>query len=142
MFNTSFDSRILVSPVVTGTSIGNTGGGISLSSIGGEPGYTYVWSPNISSNETASALSKGTYSVTVKDASNRQTPVTIIINAKPSWTTVTGVNVNGQSLSKTATAGWNAGALTAAPLDANKSGSVEFAIVDNTSASSLDLRQR
>ncbi len=43
-------------------------GTISLTATGGYRPYTYIWSPNVSTDSTATGLSAGTYSVTVKDS--------------------------------------------------------------------------
>lgn len=43
-------------------------GAITVSGVGGTPGYTYSWSPVSSTSSTASGLAPGTYYVTVTDA--------------------------------------------------------------------------
>jgi len=48
-------------------SCGNGSGSISLTATGGNPGYTYTWFPNVSSNAMATNLTSGTYLFTVSD---------------------------------------------------------------------------
>lgn len=47
---------------------GGSNGSISLTVSGGTAGYTYTWSPNVSSTNNATGLSAGTYNVTIRDA--------------------------------------------------------------------------
>ncbi len=50
---------------------GGNSGSITVTASGGTPaaaGYTYTWSPNVSSTNTATGLSANTYSVTVADS--------------------------------------------------------------------------
>jgi gliding motility-associated-like protein len=47
---------------------GDSDGSITLTPSGGTAPYTYVWDPNVSSNETASGLAVGTYNITISDA--------------------------------------------------------------------------
>jgi len=60
---------LTVVPTVTNPICGNCNGNISLVVSGGTPGYTYTWSPNVSTSANATGLCGGTYSVTVQDAS-------------------------------------------------------------------------
>ncbi len=46
---------------------GDATGSLTVTANGGTPGYTYGWSPNVSSGNTASALTAGIYTVTVTD---------------------------------------------------------------------------
>jgi hypothetical protein len=47
---------------------GPGGGSIDVSPAGGTPGYTYLWSPGGQTNNTATGLASGNYSVRVTDA--------------------------------------------------------------------------
>lgn len=60
-----------VTATITTTSVSCTGGSDGTATVnpsGGTPGYTYLWSPVVSSAQTATGLSAGNYSVTVTDA--------------------------------------------------------------------------
>ena len=47
---------------------GNTTGSVTITANGGTPGYTYIWSPNVSAIDQATNVGAGTFSVTVADA--------------------------------------------------------------------------
>jgi len=47
---------------------GNADGRVTAVVIGGQPGYTFAWTPSGGSSATATGLSQGTYTVTVTDA--------------------------------------------------------------------------
>ena len=47
---------------------GNSNGKIYVIPAGGTPGYTYAWSPNVSTTDSAVGLAANTYQVTVTDA--------------------------------------------------------------------------
>ncbi|MCF8275354.1 MAG: gliding motility-associated C-terminal domain-containing protein [Flavobacteriales bacterium] len=65
----------------TQATCGQCNGEIALSTTGGDGGpYTYVWSPNVSVNETASALCAGIYAVTITDGSGCETVETIPVS--------------------------------------------------------------
>jgi gliding motility-associated-like protein len=49
---------------------GNATGAVTITANGGTPAYSYVWSPNVSSADTVSGLTAGTYLVTVTDTHN------------------------------------------------------------------------
>jgi hypothetical protein len=52
-------------------------GSISLAVSGGNPPYTYSWSPNVSDTSNATGLSPGTFTITVADSANDS--VTMIV---------------------------------------------------------------
>ncbi len=54
-------------------------GSIQITNGGGTPAYTYNWSPNVSSDTTASNLSAGNYSVTITDSHQCDTSFTVVI---------------------------------------------------------------
>jgi gliding motility-associated-like protein len=60
---------------------GQNNGTASIVANGGTPGYTYSWTPNASSSNTASNLAAGVYTVVVKDLNNCTTTVNITVNA-------------------------------------------------------------
>ncbi len=65
------------------TCYGQATGAIFITQSGGNPAYTYTWFPNISSADSAVALTAGNYSCTVTDASGCTSLVTIIITEPP-----------------------------------------------------------
>lgn len=69
----------------TGVScFGGANGTATAAPFGGEPNYTYVWSPSGGTNATATGLSAGTYSVTITDAFGCTKTVTDIVIGSPS----------------------------------------------------------
>ncbi|WP_394772788.1 glycine-rich protein [Flavobacterium sp.] len=59
----------------------DTTGEITVGVNGGAAPYTYAWSPNVSTTDTASGLGVGTYSVTVTDVNNLETTTSFTIAA-------------------------------------------------------------
>ena len=51
-------------------SCGNNTGKIVINATGGTPGYTYSWTPNVSTTDSAVNLAAGNYTVVTKDANN------------------------------------------------------------------------
>lgn len=66
---------------------GGSDGTATVTPIGGTAGYTYSWSPSGGNGQTANSLNPGTYIVTVNDAKNCQTNVSVIVSSP---TPVTG----------------------------------------------------
>ena len=75
---------------------GGNNGTVTVIASGGTPGYTYSWSPGGSSTATATMLSAGTYTCTIKDANLCQVmssatvvgqplPLTVAINTTDVW---------------------------------------------------------
>lgn len=62
---------------------GQNNGSITLTVTGGTPNYTYAWSPNVSTGNSATGLSPGNYSITVTDA-NGCSAMPIITISEPS----------------------------------------------------------
>lgn len=54
---------VVSSIIITNATCGNASGVILLSLAGGNNGYTYTWQPGVSSNNVASGLQAGTYSI-------------------------------------------------------------------------------
>ena len=54
-------------------------GSIILAPTGGAGGYTYTWSPNVSTTATATGLVGGIYNITVTDASSCDTSISVTI---------------------------------------------------------------
>lgn len=55
----------------------NNNGSITIIATGGNPGYTYHWTPAVTTNSSVAGLSAQIYTVEVKDASNCSNTVTI-----------------------------------------------------------------
>jgi len=102
-------------------------GNADVDATGGTPGYTYAWSPNVSTSDIGSALAAGNYSVTVTDAAGCTSTVTFTIT-EPTQLTISaaaapasvceGSNVQLSSVPAGGTPGytvtWNPGALVGA----------------------------
>ncbi len=58
-------------------------GTVIMHPTGGTPGYTYLWNPAISTNDTASGLSIGNYIVLVSDTNNCQVNLSVDIIQSP-----------------------------------------------------------
>ncbi|HXB12322.1 MAG TPA: hypothetical protein VNZ45_10070, partial [Bacteroidia bacterium] len=84
-------------------------GSATVTAGGGTPGYVYTWAPSGGTNATASNLTAGTYTVTVKDANGCTITATAVITQPPvltATTTVVNVKCNGGATgSATVTAG-------------------------------------
>ena len=106
---------------------GGTTGSVTITPVGGNPAYTYAWTPNVSATGTASNLAAGTYSCTVTDASGCSSTSSFTLNDPPQLTaSAAGFNVtcfgacDGQVVTipaggtGTYTFLWNTGCTTAA----------------------------
>jgi gliding motility-associated-like protein len=78
-------AAFVVTDVVTPASCANNNGKVIVNVSGATPAYTYTWSPNVSTVDSAVNLATGSYTVTVKDAHNCTTSITANV------TTTTGV---------------------------------------------------
>ena len=56
-------------------------GTITFMPTGGAGGYSYTWMPNVSTTNSATGLMGGTYNITITDASNCDTSVSVVINS-------------------------------------------------------------
>jgi len=82
-------------------------GVITTTAFGGTPGYTYSWSPNVSSTGTVMNVPTGTYTLYVTDANScTMSPQVYIVGTNPSPTVSAGSSTNiiclGSSASLTA----------------------------------------
>lgn len=66
--NLSPINPLSLSPSQTNTTCAGNDGSASVTPTGGSGPYTYAWTPNVSSTNTASSLTAGNYSVTVTDS--------------------------------------------------------------------------
>lgn len=61
------------------TCVGGSDGSITLNVSGGLPPFTYSWNPGVSNNHAAGGLVAGSYSITITDANNCDTSITLIL---------------------------------------------------------------
>jgi hypothetical protein len=79
---------------------GGSNGSATLNVSGGTPSYSYTWSPTGGNAATASGLTAGTYTATIKDANNCTTTKTVNITQPPAISVTvsqTNVSCNGGS---------------------------------------------
>jgi len=75
-------ATLLVSGVLSSTNVrcfGDATGTATATAAGGEPSYTYSWSPGGQTTVTATALSAGTYSLVVTDSAGCSETSTVVI---------------------------------------------------------------
>ncbi len=78
---------------VTPTCFGDCNGSLSITPQGGVPPYVYVWTPNVSTTNSASNLCAGTYSVSVSDSSGCTSTNTYVLTQPTQLTlSVTGTD--------------------------------------------------
>jgi hypothetical protein len=123
---TSFDSRIITSPIVNGVNSAGNSGSIAANPVTGTAPYTYLWSTG---EQTSSITGKtpGVYNVSITDAEGRSINKGFNLGYKLTWAEVAGVSASNDRLTKTAAAGWgNAGGNSSNILLANTDGWFEF----------------
>ncbi len=69
-------------------------GSITLNTTGGDGNYTYTWTPNVSSNDSASGLCAGTYNISVTDGNSCTNDTSIIISEPLAITIITDSTQN------------------------------------------------
>ena len=80
----------LATSVVSTTNVscnGGNNGSIVLNTIGGSPTYTYTWTPNVSSSNSAANLTAGTYTIVTTDANACVMKITVNITQPATLTT-------------------------------------------------------
>jgi gliding motility-associated-like protein len=82
------------SSTTVATTCGNNNGRVVISASGGTPGYTYTWSPNVSSVDSAINLVAGIYVVLVTDSKGCTFPVSTSVNASSGLTVSPGLQRN------------------------------------------------
>ncbi|HEU4718229.1 MAG TPA: PKD domain-containing protein, partial [Bacteroidia bacterium] len=65
------------------TCSGQSDGSIVINANGGNPAYTYSWSPNVSATDTANGIPAGNYQVTVSDAAGCTSLVSVTVTEPP-----------------------------------------------------------
>lgn len=92
-------SAMTVTSVDVNPSCGNNSGSITVNVVGGTAPYTYVWLPNVSTTNTATGLSAGTYQITVNDAGCNVQTISVTLSMVNLVITDVQTNIlcNGQS---------------------------------------------
>jgi gliding motility-associated-like protein len=104
---------VLTETQVNNLCSGNANGSIDITVTGGSPAYTYTWSPNVSTTNTATGLTSGTYVVTVFDNINCSTSISVTITEPapiaitPAATNLLCFGDNSGTLTISATGGTN-----------------------------------
>jgi len=83
---------------------GGSNGTAGINTIGGTPGYSYLWTPNVSVNDTASGLSAGNYAILVTDNKGCEANVSVSIAQPP--------ELNGSLVSVNPSCGLSNGSIT------------------------------
>ncbi len=98
-------ASVPISPTVTANNANltcsNPNATVSVQTVGGLGPYTYAWSPNVSSTNTAVVNSPGTYSVTVTGANGCNKTVTITINQNTVTPAITSALSNSLNCTNT-----------------------------------------
>jgi gliding motility-associated-like protein len=63
------------------TCFGSNNGSITINTTGGTPQYNYTWSPNVSTTNSATGLSAGSYAITVSDVNNCSLATNVTLSA-------------------------------------------------------------
>ncbi|MBI3512197.1 MAG: PKD domain-containing protein [Bacteroidetes bacterium] len=140
-------------PVSNVSCNGGSNGSASITATGGNPAYTYSWTPNVSASNTLTGVTAGNYSVTVTDANGCTSNVTLTITEPPALAVIASaappaVCAGSQvSLSSTATGGvpaytttWNPGSMNGANQNVTPASSVTYTVtvVDVNGCSATD----
>lgn len=138
-----------INMIPTNISCGGANDGMIIATPqGGNAPFTYTWSPNVSTNDTAQNLAPGTYSVTVVDAGLCQGADTVTITQPAplvgNWTK-TDVACNGDSTGSatftvnggtpTYSYSWNPNVSSAAIANNLPSGTFRVTVLDNNNCS-------
>lgn len=70
IINTINGPTVIIDQTAELDCFGDNDGFISLDVSGGTPSYTFMWQPNVSSNNSANNLSAGAYNITITDGDN------------------------------------------------------------------------
>lgn len=96
--NTTFVNPADITSTITKndeTSCNSNDGSISVAAVGGNPAYTYTWTPSVSTNANASNLSDGTYQIVIEDANNcpADTQTVVLVPPPPIVLSITSTDV-------------------------------------------------
>lgn len=93
------EPAVLTGSVVNSTNIscfGGNNGMIVINATGGTPAYTYTWQPNVSVGNSATGLTSGTYSITIRD---NRTCTTQVVHTLTQPTAPLSITANSSSVS-------------------------------------------
>ena len=76
-------ARIDTAGTVPVSCVGQNSGQISVTQSGGRPGYSYTWSPAVSTSDVATGLDVGTYYITVTDGAGCTDSVSYTLTGSP-----------------------------------------------------------
>jgi hypothetical protein len=131
----SFDSKLIVEPLITGNEGTNKTGSVSLTVTGGTPPYSFAWS---SGEQSSSITNKpfGDYSVTVTDAAGRTASGNYKIVYKTNWTDTKNAYDDGFNLGKNyPLLSWNiSGGTGSNTLGPGANGVIQFSVSAKTDA--------
>jgi RHS repeat-associated protein len=127
---TSFDGRVVVDPSVKHIGQFSESGAIALPAKGGTLPYTYHWNTEETSDKIENKQA-GDYSVEILDAEGRRLTASYSIGNRVTWTRVQGVSTIGGEVKKTASKGWNAGAIASTELAGGAPGWIEWVVANN-----------
>lgn len=158
---TSNDTATINQPndlVITTTNINNVScfggndGSASVSATGGTPNYSFSWSPNSNTSNTATGLSAGSYTVNVTDANGCTTSNGInvteptVITTTYSVTNVSCFNGNNGIISTTPSGGtppftysWMPGNLSGSTISGLTAGTYDLTLTDSNGCIFTDI---
>lgn len=83
-FTITAPAALLASPAITDVAcFGDSTGAITITTTGGTPNYNYTWSPNVSTTNSASNISAGSYTISVIDANGCSTSQSLSVTEPP-----------------------------------------------------------
>ncbi len=92
-FSVLSSTPINLNPSIAPPTCGVSNGSITVLTSGGSPGYTYTWSPNVSTGISATGLTAQVYTVVVKDNANCTNTVNIpLSNSNGPVATISSTN--------------------------------------------------
>ncbi|MEJ8803274.1 Ig-like domain-containing protein [Pontibacter sp. H249] len=100
---TELAATVATTPVTT---VGGNTGTATVTATGGTGAYTYSWSPSGGTGATATGLTAGTYTLTIKDTNNCSITKTVTI-LEPTVTNVVAITKTATSPTNAATVGFN-----------------------------------
>jgi len=123
----SFDKGILPQVAVTVEADDDgSNGAVDLSIAGGTAPFTYSWSSAGATTQDVTSLTSGTYTVTITGTGSSAEISTIGVGYHVDWNGLYGMELSGETITKTFNNGWSGGVAAANILPANTDGWVEL----------------